>query len=151
MVYIPFQARSVSSSVWHGVFIRTYFRTVYFIITCLLSLFSILFGSSNIGTDIKKGIITNLLGYFFICLGSSIIIKYSLKLENQCFISYVKLHMKVQFIFFSIIHIFIIIYCYGFYFGLIGHFELHLFIIFCYNISRLRFENSFHLCHIINF
>ena len=33
-------------------FIRTYFRTVYFIITYLLCLFSILFGSSVISTDI---------------------------------------------------------------------------------------------------
>ena len=42
-------------------FVRTYFRTVYFIITYLLCLFSILFGSSVISTDIQKDIITNLL------------------------------------------------------------------------------------------
>ena len=49
-------------------------------------MFSIFFVSSVISTDIKKGIITNLLGYLFICLGISIISTYSRKMENQCFI-----------------------------------------------------------------
>ena len=35
-------------------FVRTYFRTVYFIIKYLLCLFSILFVSSVISTDIQK-------------------------------------------------------------------------------------------------
>ena len=43
------------------IFVRTYFRTVYFILTYLLCLFSILFGSSVISTDIQKDIITKLL------------------------------------------------------------------------------------------
>ena len=70
-------ARGDSSSVLHDFFVRAYFRTVYFIITYLLSLFSSLIGSSVIITDIQKGIITNLFGYFFVCLGSSIISTYS--------------------------------------------------------------------------
>ena len=68
--------------------VRTYFRTVYFIITYLLCLFSISFGSSVISMEIKKDIITNLLGEFFICLGSFVISMFSWKLENQYFILY---------------------------------------------------------------
>ena len=64
-----------------GFFVHTYFITVYFITTYLLSFFSILFDSSVINTDTHNGIITNLLGYFFICLGISIISTYSWKLE----------------------------------------------------------------------
>ena len=58
------------------VFVRTYFRTIDFIITYLLSLFSIFFGCSVISLDTQKGIITNFLGYFFIYLGISIISTY---------------------------------------------------------------------------
>ena len=43
------------------IFVRTYFRTVYFVITYLLCLFLILFGSSVISTDIQKDIITKLI------------------------------------------------------------------------------------------
>ena len=55
-------ARVDSSSVWNDFFVRTYFRTVYFKITYLLCLFSILFGSYVISTDIQKGMINFLLG-----------------------------------------------------------------------------------------
>ena len=67
-------------------FVRTYSRTVYFIIMDVLCSFSILFDSSIIRTDIQKDIITSLLGYFFICLSSFVISTFSIKLENQCFI-----------------------------------------------------------------
>ena len=57
-----YQAHSVRSSVWNAFFVRNYFRTVSFTITDILCLFSILFCSSVISTDIQKGIITNLVG-----------------------------------------------------------------------------------------
>ena len=56
------QAHSVRSSVKMYFFVRTYFRTVYSVMTHLLCLFSIVFGSSVISTDIQNDIITNLSG-----------------------------------------------------------------------------------------
>ena len=53
--------------------------------------------------------------------------------------------------FFSISHIFIIIYCYGSYFDIIGRFEFRLLIIFYNNILCLQFKSSFHWCHSIHF
>ena len=59
---IIYQAHSIRSYV-QNVFFRTYlFQNRFFIITYLLCLFLILFGSSVISTDIQKGIKTNLLG-----------------------------------------------------------------------------------------
>ena len=61
--------------------------------------------------------------YIFVCLGSPIFSAYSLNFENQYFISNVKFYIIVRFILFSISHIFILIYCYGFYFDILGFFN----------------------------
>ena len=52
---------------------------------------------------------------------------YSQKLQNKYLILCMKFHIWVQFSFCSISHIFINIYCYIFYFNLIGHFEFQYF------------------------
>ena len=58
---------------------------------------------------------------------------------------------ELWFIFFLISHISIIIYCYGFYFDLIGNFEFQLLIGFYFNSLRVGSEISYHLCNFINF
>ena len=84
----------------------------YFIITYILCLFFILFHILFISAVIQMGIITNILCWFFICIGSHIIIMYCLKFENQCFILHLKLYIKLRFIFFRsvlVILLFIVI------------------------------------------
>ena len=65
----------------------------YFIIMYLLFLFFIFFGG-YMCTNIWKGIIKNLLGYFFIFISSYIINTYSQTFETQCLILYVKFHIS---------------------------------------------------------
>ena len=128
--------------------------SAYFIITYLMSLLFILFGSYAISVNIQTFIIKTLKGYIFICLDSTIFSTYSLNDENKCLILYVKFYLKVQLIFFSISNTFIFIYFYGFYFNIIGYFELQLLIRFYSNILCLRFEisyNRFIFIYLYNF
>ena len=48
---------------------------------------------------------------------------YGLNFENQCLIFIRKSYILVRFIFVLMSHIFNFIYCYGFYFDLIGYIE----------------------------
>ena len=78
---------------------KCFFRTYLFQNTLLpnnvfIMLVLNFFGSSVISTDIQRGMITNLLGQLFICLGIFVISMYSQKLENQCFILYVNFLCK---------------------------------------------------------
>ena len=92
-----------------------------------------------------------ILGQLIIFLGSSIISTYRQKFENQCFILYHKFHIKVQFILFSISHIFIIIYFYNFYFNIIGRSEFQLLVFNYFIILRLQNRILYHLSNYIRF
>ena len=52
--------------------------------------------------------------------------------------------------FFSISHIYIIMYCYGFYFDLIGHIEFQFLIRFYFIFSRLQIEIYYYVFTIIH-
>ena len=60
------------------------------------------------------------------------------------------MYIKVLLFFFSMRYTLIFIYCYGFYFNLIGYIVFQLLIIFNFNFSRSQIEIQYYVCSIIH-
>ena len=71
-------------------------------------------------------------------MGSPILSMYSLNFENLCLVFIRKFFIKVQFTFVSMSHIFIFIYCCGFYLDPLGYIEFEFLVRFYSNCLRLQ-------------